>query len=1159
MLRILRILASLVVLVVAIVLGVCVALNTGAGRAFAEKQINRFLGPQIVITGLAGHFPADIKLASLTLSDSKGIYATGLGLELRWIPRKLLQRDVYVSSLTAASLDVLRQPAPPKKKTSPKTTLPKFRLDVDLLAVSALHAGAPLAGENITLNVTGATHFADETHGNVLLNATTPDGSAQYHLAAGIDPETVVLRAQVAEPPDGLLGHFAGPQVQAPLAIDVSLHGPRDKAALVFNAALGNAKLSGTGTLGLNPAHPSADVVLHIPALTPFAAIAHQNIAGDTSLHLIVAHSSLALDGNVALTQAPGGVAKLVGSSGRLSLLANLHGKTVELQKLDVSGAQFAAAITGSVSQAAVALQTQIKLAQVSAISPGISGNIEADGTIIGPPKDFAVNARLTGNIRQRQIPSGPFSITIKAQHLPRTPMGTITGSGALEGRPLALDAAFARDANGAATLQLNSARWRSLDAKASLALAAGAKLPTGTANFKLGSLADFAAFSPVPLAGSVAANFTHAANGTFNLALVAKNLAVSPSLGAINATLNANGPQKALAIRAQASVAKLLTAPARLALAGVLNLENRSASLTVFSADWRRLNVALLSPAQISTKPGIAVRHLALGLSGGHIALDGTLTPKLDASLTLQNLPASLAKTFVPSVDASGTLSGSATLTGSRASPSGRIALAASNIQLHSGPAEALPAANLTATAIIQGKATNIAAKLTAGANVSLAASGAVPLTKSGMADLNLTGRTDLRLLDPILAAQGSVVRGLVALNVTLTGNAASPRADGGVTLTGGSVENIGSGLNLTHITANLRALGKTIDLQSFQASAGKGTISGDGIINLAAAAIPIELSLNAHQASPISSDIVTETIDAALNIKGAVRGKMALGGTVKIDNANINIPKSLPPSVANLTIINAGEPPPPPPAPRPPIAIDLEITAPNKIFVRGDGLFAELGGKFRITGTAAHPNPEGGFTLIRGDFSLAGTALQFTQGTVSFNGDGFMPSLDLEATSTAANNTTATLIVGGTAAKPTITLTSSPPLPSDEILAQLLFHESASSLSPFQAASLAAALAQLSGVGSGINPLDKVRNALGLDQLSLGGSGNGPPSLQAGRYVAPGVYVGAAQATNGQGTSANVQINLYKGLKLQTSTGASSTGTGDASSVGLSYQFNY
>ena len=126
--------------------------------------------------------------------------------------------------------------------------------------------------------------------------------------------------------------------------------------------------------------------------------------------------------------------------------------------------------------------------------------------------------------------------------------------------------------------------------------------------------------------------------------------------------------------------------------------------------------------------------------------------------------------------------------------------------------------------------------------------------------------------------------------------------------------------------------------------------------------------------------------------------------------------------------------------------------------------------------------------------------------------------------------------------------------------MLSQLLFGQSTSSLSPFQAASLAAALASLSGVGGSVisDPLGGVRNALGLDELSLGG-GSGAPTVNAGRYVAPGVYVGAQQSTSGQGTQATVQINLYKGLQLQTSTGTAGAGSGASSSVGLTYQFNY
>ena len=94
--------------------------------------------------------------------------------------------------------------------------------------------------------------------------------------------------------------------------------------------------------------------------------------------------------------------------------------------------------------------------------------------------------------------------------------------------------------------------------------------------------------------------------------------------------------------------------------------------------------------------------------------------------------------------------------------------------------------------------------------------------------------------------------------------------------------------------------------------------------------------------------------------------------------------------------------------------------------------------------------------------------------------------------------------------------------------------------------------------GGGEGLNPLERVRTGLGLDRLSVGGGTNGSgPTVEAGRYVANGVYVGAKQGTGGagSGTGATVQIDITKGLKLETDVG---TGTG-GNQVGLTYQFEY
>jgi len=144
---------------------------------------------------------------------------------------------------------------------------------------------------------------------------------------------------------------------------------------------------------------------------------------------------------------------------------------------------------------------------------------------------------------------------------------------------------------------------------------------------------------------------------------------------------------------------------------------------------------------------------------------------------------------------------------------------------------------------------------------------------------------------------------------------------------------------------------------------------------------------------------------------------------------------------------------------------------------------------------------------------------------------------------------------------------------LPQDEILARLLFGESASQLTVIQVAQIGAALASLSGVsGSGLNPLARVQKTLGLDRLSVssgngtGASGEGSgTTVEAGRYVSNRVFVSAKESTTGF-SQVEVDVDLSKHLKLETRVGngtATTQGTtpenDPGSSVGLLYQFEY
>ena len=194
-----------------------------------------------------------------------------------------------------------------------------------------------------------------------------------------------------------------------------------------------------------------------------------------------------------------------------------------------------------------------------------------------------------------------------------------------------------------------------------------------------------------------------------------------------------------------------------------------------------------------------------------------------------------------------------------------------------------------------------------------------------------------------------------------------------------------------------------------------------------------------------------------------------------------------------------------------------------------------------------------------------MVGTTLTFTEGTIDFSGAGISdPSIHFVATSTTAT-IVATLTIGGSAKNPKITLSSVPEMPQDEILAQLLFNTSSSKLSPFQLAEIAAALASMSGATSGFDPLESLRSTFGLDRLSVGSSSTAIRRWRREATSREGSIWVPNKVRPAAGPQATVQVDLAKGLKLETTAGSGSTSatgstsSADAASVGLTYQFEY
>ncbi|MFT4011901.1 MAG: translocation/assembly module TamB domain-containing protein [Paracoccus sp. (in: a-proteobacteria)] len=239
----------------------------------------------------------------------------------------------------------------------------------------------------------------------------------------------------------------------------------------------------------------------------------------------------------------------------------------------------------------------------------------------------------------------------------------------------------------------------------------------------------------------------------------------------------------------------------------------------------------------------------------------------------------------------------------------------------------------------------------------------------------------------------------------------------------------------------------------------------------------------------------------------------------------------------------------PPATPGDNPP-RFDLTISAPDEVYLRGRGVDAEFGGEIRLTGTARQPIPVGNFELIRGRVDLLGKRFDLTEGLVELQGS-LIPVIRLVA-QTEQDSTTTRIIIDGEARDPDITFESSPEMPEEEVLSQLLFGRGLDNISALQAAQLANAVATLAGHG-GDGIIGRLRASTGLDDLDLTTDDQGNVSVRAGKYLSENVYTDV-QVDNAGKTELNLNLDVSKALTARGSVDSE----GD-SSLGLFYERDY
>lgn len=424
-----------------------------------------------------------------------------------------------------------------------------------------------------------------------------------------------------------------------------------------------------------------------------------------------------------------------------------------------------------------------------------------------------------------------------------------------------------------------------------------------------------------------------------------------------------------------------------------------------------------------------------------------------------------------------------------------------------------------------------------------------------------------DLSAMTVLFGLDDHRMSGRVDIQVSLAGTPAAPLVSGTAVLRNGTYENLWTGTRLGKMEALLEATRDTVRLTRFNAvTPEKGKLSATGDVSLKDMTNPVfRLDAAIDKAQIIAQQNTDVRISGDVHVTGDAKAAMVSanillnrvdvylanfggGGTASMLNIKeVNVPPHLRKSRRDKKEVSTGDYD---------VSLDVKIEAPKYIFVEAQGLTTEWATKLHVTGAVNDPVVNGYLKVLQGKYDIFNARLNLTAGTVSFNGgDPTDPDLDIKG-NIKGREVTANISVSGTAQSPNVVMTSTPPLPQDEILAKVLFNKSVDELSPLEMIKVAQFIGVMTGtIKAGPDPLTKLRKKMGIDMLSVNrDDASGNTSLSIGKQISEGVYISVDQGINTEGSAVKVEIDVTPSIQVETR-----VGNDDANSVGINWKKDY
>lgn len=1145
-----------------------------AGPALAQDDdpgfLARFLqdklsgaGRSVQISGFQGALSSRATVREITIADGTGIWLTLRGVTLDWNRAAVLRGEISVNELSAQDIIVARPPVADQALPSPEAkgfSLPDLPVSVDIRRVAAgrVTLGAAVLGEPVEATLEASLQLADgqgQAALSLIRTDAGPSGKVVLDASYANASRLLVLDLAATEAAGGIAATRLGLPGVPQTELTVTGQGLIDAFAADIRLSTDSVdRLAGRvalsvaedGTQGFTATLAGDPAPLFLPDHAAFFgndvrldAAGQRSPSGALDLsRLSVKTKALALDGTLAL--APGGLPQRFSLAGRIAdpagapVLLPLSGTETRVTGAEISVTYDATQDEGWRGSASLEGLERADLSVDRALING-SGRIGAgpQGKVVGATLRLAA-----AGLR----PSDPAL----AQALGSATTGQIKLSW-LQGQPLNLS-----------ELMLAGSGY-TIESRGKIeGLATGLTLD-GRLQAEADDLSRFSGLAARPLAGSAALQVTGKGSllgGDFDLA------------GDVTGTGMQIG---------QAEVDNLLSGEARIgfsvarSVAGtqVRQLDLTAANLSVGAKGWLRStgsdleadlrfqDLSALGPQYRGSLQGtarltgtaengsFALDAAANGLAVGQAQADRMLAGKSTLALALrtENGALRIDRADLSNPQLSVKATGRATDGRRQIDLSARLADLGLFLPEFPGPL------TVSGSAVDDGMGYVLDLRGTGPGQIAAEVKGRVAPT-AARANVTITGTAQAALANPFIAPRN--VSGPVRFNLRLNGPLALRSLSGTVALVNGRVAAPVLGLALQAVQAQATLAGGQANVTADAAVAAGGSIGVKGTIGMTPP-FPGDLTITPRNMVLRDPDLFETRANGSIRIFGPLTGGARISGAITLPETEIRVPSSDISAAGAIPEMQHRDESAAVRATRAraglldseardraslsrPYALDLVINAPNRVFIRGRGLDAELGGALRLGGTSEAVVPSGGIDLIRGRLDILGRRLDLTEASVRLEGS-LDPRLRVVATN-SSDGVTSSVILEGSISEPEISFTSSPQLPEEEVLAHLLFGRQLTSLSALQAAQLANAVATLAGRG-GEGIIGKLRRNFGLDDFDLVSDDKGGTSLRLGRYVAKNIYTEVIVGTEGT-SQLNLNLDISPSVTVRGSAGS-------------------